>query len=633
MQGLATSVHSADVSRLSTMMAAVQMGISTMRRRPLRTLLTAVTVVLLTFTILTFASFGSSWGARRTYEGPMNASSPRILIRHQLWSPISEEVYHTLRGHLADEAAVVPRYWLSPTAQEVQDALTKNERLEKLLASSDVSRTASIAAAIGLDPADVQRQPELGGILAGDVTLLARNGIFLTDAIRRAMGLTAQDVGKAKVLLAGRELIYAGVVSDEIDRFVMLEGSSMLPVDYQTTSGGMMEGGQEAIGESMTEIPGMESAQFARYNVDKVVIVSPQAAKELGGRIRSICIYPRQVDATAQLARQVATVAGYPTYYGQQGGTYRLIFTSLAQASGVRDLLIPVLLGGLIIFATMLGSVSDREREIYTFSSLGLAPPHIASLFFAEASMYAVIGGMGGYLLGQVVARLLAFLGSIWNFSIPTMNYSSTNAIVTILIVMGTVLISTIYPAVKASRSANPGIQRSWRIPKPKGNLYDLIFPFTVSAYDIVGVVSFLREHFENYTDTSIGVFATTGCGVFLQRETDRLGFGGKVALAPFDLGVNQQFALLSRPSEIEGIDEVRLLLYRLSGAKGDWQRANRVFINDLRRQLLIWRSLPEEIMEQYRRKTLEAWDRLPPESEFLPPEMPDDQSTTGDRQ
>ena len=74
MQGLSATVHSADVSRLSTMMAAVNMGISTMRRRPLRTLLTAITVVLLTFTILTFASFGSSWGIWPSYQGAMTGS-------------------------------------------------------------------------------------------------------------------------------------------------------------------------------------------------------------------------------------------------------------------------------------------------------------------------------------------------------------------------------------------------------------------------------------------------------------------------------------------------------------------------------------------------------------------------------
>jgi hypothetical protein len=252
--------------------------------------------------------------------------------------------------------------------------------------------------------------------------------------------------------------------------------------------------------------------------------------------------------------------------------------------------------------------------------------------------MYAVIGGMGGYLLGQLVARLVAASGS--NLA---MNYSSTNAIVTVLIVMCTVLISTIYPARKASRSANPGIQRQWRIPKPQGNLYDLIFPFTVSAYDITGVVSFLKEHFDNYSDTSLGVFATTACHIFRQRDNEErpaaakrggdpgmLGFRATVALAPFDLGVNQNFALLSQPSEIEGIDEVRILIYRLSGAQGDWQRSNRVFINDLRKQLLIWRSLPADIMDRYRQRTLEIWDALPCEQALGAPDGVDGQSIGG---
>jgi len=302
-----------------------------------------------------------------------------------------------------------------------------------------------------------------------------------------------------------------------------------------------------------------------------------------------------------------------PTYVGDmREGVFRLVFTSLAKASGWRDLLIPVILGGLIIFATMLGSVSDREREIYTFSSLGLAPAHVASLFFAEASIYAVVGGMGGYLLGQVVARFLGWFSAAFGWSVPTMNYSSTNAIATILIVMCTVLISTAYPAIKASRSANPGIQRAWRIPIPEGNLYDLVFPFTVSAYDITGVVSFLKEHFDNYTDTSIGVFTTSDSQIFKQQSNDMLGFRATVALAPFDLGVNQRFAMLSQPSEIEGIDEVRILIYRLSGAQGDWQRSNRVFVNDLRKQLLIWRSLPHQTMDHYRQKTLAQWGQLP---------------------
>jgi hypothetical protein len=622
MQGLATTVHSADVSRLSTMMAAVNMGISTMRRRPLRTLLTAITVVLLTFTILTFASFGSAWGPRETYEGPMSGSPPRVLVRSQLWGAIGEGAYDVVRGHLADEAAVVPRWWVSPTAQDAQNAKNAGVTTDLLLATDDLRQITSIAAAIGLDYVDVREQDQLRDTLEGDPNALSGRCIFLTEAVRDELQGDPNKLEGAwkplkvgdQVMLAGIRLTFAVTIRDKLAAHTMLEGSSVLPVDYHASSGGALESftQQQSQAETLSEMPDVESAQFVSYNLDKVVIVSPQVARDMRANIRALNIYPRPGRDIRDIAHRVACISELPTYVGDQGGVYRLIFTSLARASGWRDLLVPVLLGGLIIFATMLGSVSDREKEIYTFSSLGLAPPHIASLFFAEASMYAVIGGMGGYLLGQIVARVLGYLSNLGWVSVPNMNYSSTNAIVTILIVMGTVLISTIYPAVKASRSANPGIQRHWKIPKPQANLYDLVFPFTVSAYDITGVVSFLKEHFDNFSDTALGCFATTRSSIIRQKANSMLGFRATVALAPFDLGVNQSFALLSQPSDIEGIDEVRIMICRLSGAGGDWQRSNRVFINDLRKQLLIWRSLPHEVMEKYRNKTLETWDQLP---------------------
>lgn len=612
MQGLATTVHSADVSRLSTMMAAVNMGISTMRRRPLRTFLTGATVVLLTFTILTFASFGSSWGTARTYQGPLNGNE-RIMVRQPLWGAIGDGVFRTLRGYFEGKALVVPRYWMSPTATQARDAIAANATTDVLVSDASTKQIVPIAAAIGMDIIDLQKEQRLRDVFEGNVDLLARgkNGIFLTDAVRGELGLSEKDIGKATVLLAGRPLIYAGVFADRADAYTSLEGSSILPVDYQASGGESLDV-FTAQDTSTLEAAEIESAQFVKYNLDRVVVVSAQTARNMGAKIRSMSIYPADTKEIHGIAERAATVSALPTYVGHRGAVHRLIFTTLAKASGWRDLLIPVVLGGLIIFATMLGSVSDREKEIYTFSSLGLAPPHVASLFFAEASMYAVIGGMGGYLLGQIVARLLGLLSG-W-INVPTMNYSSTNAIVTIMIVMCTVLLSTVYPAIKASRSANPGIQRSWKIPKPEGNLYDLLFPFTVSAYDITGVVSFLKEHFDNYSDTSLGTFASLESRVFRQKENDMLGFRAKVALTPFDLGVTQEFALLSKPSEIKGIDEVQILIHRLSGAQGDWQRSNRVFINDLRKQLLIWRSLTHEIMDRYREKTLSVWDQLPRE-------------------
>ncbi len=610
MQGLSTTVHSSDVSRLGTMMAAVSMGISTMRRRPVRTILTAVTVVLLTFTILTFASFTSSWGNRRTSIGPMSGPT-RLLVRHPFWTRIREDVPEMLEGFLADRATVVPRYWVAQSAEDVQAYKQANRVKQILLGDAEGERIVPVQALVGMDVRDVEQAAELADVLGGKGQALRGDGVFLTEAVAGPQGLNVA-VGDT-VCVDGVACTFAGPIDRrKITRYKLLEGSSMLPVDYEATSGGGGEV-QTVQTTSIEDLPEMESAQFEHFSSDRIAIIPAALARRLGGRVATITIYPREEANVERMAQRVATVTHLPTYVGSGGGVTRLFFTSLTAASGWRDLIIPVVLGGLIIFATMLGSVSDREKEIYAFSALGLAPPHVAGLFFAEAAVYAVVGGMGGYMLGQVVARGLSFVSETFGIlSVPTMNYSSTNAIATVMVVMCTVMVSTIYPAIKASGSANPGIQRSWRIGRPaSADLYDIVFPFTVSAYDITGVVSFLNEHFQNYTDSTLGVFATSSSRVF-RKPDNMLGIEADVALAPFDLGVAQKFALMAQPGEIEGIEEIRVLLRRTAGTRGDWQRANRVFVHELRKQLLIWRSIDPKVMEQYRQRTLQEFQGLP---------------------
>ncbi|MEX0744488.1 MAG: ABC transporter permease, partial [Phycisphaeraceae bacterium] len=262
---------------------------------------------------------------------------------------------------------------------------------------------------------------------------------------------------------------------------------------------------------------------------------------------------------------------------------------------------------GLIIFGTLLGSISDREKEIYTFSALGLSPQHVGVLFFAEAAVYAVVGGMGGQLLAQIVAQVMTWMQAAgWISMGEAINYSSTNALFAIGVVMATVLISAIYPAYRASKSANPGLARAWRMPAPEGDELSMVFPFTVSAYDITGVVSFLAEHFRRHDDAGLGNFAASNVRIG-RNAAGNLELAAELALAPFDLGVTQELRLAAKPSEIEGVDEVAIDATRLSGAKGDWVRANKVFLQDLRKQFLLWRTLSNELIEHYRAQTLET--------------------------
>lgn len=73
-----------------------------------------------------------------------------------------------------------------------------------------------------------------------------------------------------------------------------------------------------------------------------------------------------------------------------------------------------------------------------------------------------------------------------------------------------------------------------------------------------------------------------------------------RVWLAPFDMGVSQDSDIILLPSAEPGLYELQLRLVRQSGEIAAWQRVNRGFISDLRKQLLLWRTITPEGQQEY---------------------------------
>jgi hypothetical protein len=590
-QGLTSTVHAADVSRLGTILAAITMGISTMRRRPLRTGLTAATIVLLTFTILCFASFDTRTGVIRLFLKPA-PSYTGVLFHRVNWEPIPTQILELFQGRWSEKAQTCGRYWLSPSS--AQAAAT-------LVSRTDGAAPVALLGILGIEEAELSFRSNLADSLGGKGAKLAEHVYFSAEVAQRLKVMPGDKVLLGGLRLTVGKLLNAVAVSVLYD----MDESPILPVDFQNASNKEIQAQQVSRpADDTVTLRGGEN--WTTLAPDSVAIVSAATARRLGGNLRVISLYVDNADVAEQIAPEMARMLGYPVSATLGSGVHRFLLGALVQANNIKDLLFPLLLGGLVVFGTMLGSVADRQKEIYSFSALGLAPAHIASLFVAEAMVFAVIGGLGGYLLAQGTMTALTYPAGLGWIRVPEMNYSSTNAIATILVVMATVLISAIYPALKASRSANPGIARSWRMPPPEGDKFEIAFPFTVSQYDFTGIASFLKEHFDNYTDTGLGVFMAQDAAL-VERGEDKLGISARLALAPFDLGVTQSFELYSVASEIPGIDEVKIDIERRSGQPKDWQRLNKVLLNDIRRQFLIWRSLPQETMEVYRQRTLGA--------------------------
>jgi hypothetical protein len=163
---------------------------------------------------------------------------------------------------------------------------------------------------------------------------------------------------------------------------------------------------------------------------------------------------------------------------------------------------------------------------------------------------------------------------------------------------MGVVLLSTIYPARVAARSAVPDIVRRWRPPPPTGDRWEFAFPFMISEKEVVGLCGFLASFFQAYGEESIGDFYADKVRVVREIEADSGGIEYAVQLllwlAPFDMGVSQFVQIECAPSPTRGVYGVEVFIQRLSGQDTYWQRVNGRFVNHLRKQFLLWNTLDD---------------------------------------
>jgi hypothetical protein len=593
MQGLSSKVHGGQAEG-GTALAAVVIGISGMRNRPLKTFLTATTVALLTFTILVFASFTSSLGVVRTYLGAPRGAQ-RIEFHIPSFLELPRKLTDAITTTYADRYDVHVRgaSFKDPVMYEYKDDAYNVAR------NPDTQAAQLLDAVLVVDPAEVPRLDPLFAPLGAPPADGLPN-ILISKVLAEKLGALAG----ATITMRGQAFrVLSFFDSQALKHLENIDGTKIVPPNFEATFAA--QGNRPSDSGSVRNVfKGMDTNSFLYASTDLTAIATFSGMKKLAPIANVLTLYPKNNAASVEAdARELAEFVEGPVFANGDEGAQRFFFTKAVEGSGALEVLVPLLLGGLIIFSSLLGSIVDRQREIFTFSALGLAPPDVATLFFAESAVFAILGGMGGYLISQLVVKLLSVLATYGLADVPDINFSSFSSIVTILIVMATVMLSTIYPAVMAGRSANPGVARKWRMPKPEGDRVTFPFPFTVSADAIGGILAFIREHFENHGDASIGAFAARDISVFSAPRDDggkAWGIRAEVALAPFDLGVFQSFEMQTRPSDIQGIDEVVVKLARLNGAPGTWLRSNRAFIDDLREQFLRWRSLPVSTVLHY---------------------------------
>ena len=579
----------ARTSRLGVLSTAIRLGIANMRRRRLRTALTGFAVVLITFVLLCFVST-RRYANDRQYPLAGEPQYTGVLIRQAGGRPLPEQIDAALRSIVRQPspAGTALRYWW----------LRSDPDWRLPVSNPGNGKRVGFKSALGLS-ADEVNLSAVGRVCPNWGNFAERGGCYMASQRADALGIKPGD----RVFVAGQSLELIGVLDPgQFDHLVVdLDGRSMLPTDFsaltdeqrralaptdQPMSHGETETGADIRMEA--DLPALSSRE---------VLILP--ASVLRGvrdcQLKSIALAARDGHEAERIAEQVAQRLAYSVIFGAPERGLRVVASTPLFPTAPWSLFIPLLIGGLIIFNTMLSSIAERQREIYVYTSLGLAPVHVGFLFLAEALTYGLMGSIFGYVVGQAVGTCVSRLGGLGGL---TLNYSGSQAVMIMVLVLVIVTVASLLPAWLAGRLAAPSHKRSWQVPPPVGDQIRDSLPFTVTGVTRTGMVAFLYQYLDAHREASSGHFSTDHLRTF--QDSTVIGIEGTVWLTPYDLGVRQEIRLSIHPTEIRNIFAIDIELHRASGSVPAWHKLNKLFLRQLRRQLLGWRKLSRERRQQY---------------------------------
>ncbi len=618
LQTRAQLVQSGEIGRWKAFVAAFLLGVSNLRRRRLRTALTCATLIILTFTIMSFTSAKSMrrharvlYDAKAPYQG--------FMLKNVNWRSLPPDAFGRIANSFGGKAIVVPRVWLEDEDRTRSIPIPLYSKGRSFEAQGMVGLSADEPQVSGLDQ-----------ILTAGRWLLPneRHAVLLPDRMAEQLNIDPSRLPNRTLTIWGMPFKVVGIFSGKkFNERIDLDGEPLTPVTFpREMSSELTEVEEEAL-ESGDEVREFQS-RYQHIPGDLTVIVPYQFLLAAGGHLKGVAIRPLYQESTQETARDLIDRFGLSLFSGEPEGTFLYNASDTMSYSGVPNIIIPLIISIFIVLNTMIGSVYERKREIGIYTSVGLAPSHVSFLFIAEALAFGVLSVVFGYLMAQTTAKLFAET-SLW--AGITVNYSSLSGVAAMVLVIVVVLISVIYPSKVAGEIAMPDVNRSWTLPPARGSLLELTLPFLMTYKEHRSIGGFLYEYFEGHQDVSHGMFSTADIefryvcenspgqtrdsddGAAKKCEYDQLlQVEARVWLAPFDFGIMQLVALQFRPAATEaGFFEIHVRLNRESGEANAWYRINKAFLHDIRKQLLIWRSFDDATKSEYEALLLTAEKQL----------------------
>ncbi len=325
----------------------------------------------------------------------------------------------------------------------------------------------NFGANILITPHTDQLSLSYGGITLGGVSVDPREipqGLLeRIDTIpnRRNIAAVAPKVLGA-VDVNGERVLMMGVLPDKefhLKRWWTVDGRP-LSSDSEIVAGsavasrlGLSMGDEVAISGRAFMVTGVLRETVSQD--DDLLIVSLAAAQALLGKqgvvslveVAALCGDCPVEDMVNQIS---AVLPGVKVGAIQQVVKTRMHAIEQFQAFSLGVATVVILIGALVVFVTMMGSVNERTREIGIFRALGFRRGHVVSLILMEASWVSLMAGVLGYLAGMGVTRML--LPVFAKEHSLHLNWDPVLGGGAILLALLVGTLASLYPALHASR-------------------------------------------------------------------------------------------------------------------------------------------------------------------------------------
>jgi len=579
--------HTIETSRVGLITTALAVSIENMRRRRFRTLLVLLNLIVVSFALTALTSISPYIGIKYVPLG-INPTYSGILIKNGISTPtrdiLGPYTVDIIRGVAEGEAIVMPRAWYYPASIGPNIGV-----ITRLSAVDSKNITYPINAALGLISQDASLL--FSSYLAiPTLPLIGENWCLIPDSAAEILNVKVGDY----IMLQGTQFRVAGIYNTSlIDPYSLtdLRGTSIAPIDPYYVS---------ALGISAI-VPLMSGQQPPPLSWSRLIVIPFETALNLGGYVAEVSIkFPSDTNEEyiIRLAHDLANILDITVYVGISERSFVASRISTFTTFGLEGIIVLMILGSFNVIATLLAIQRERIRDVFIYTTVGLSPLEATVMAILEALTYSTLGVAIGYFLGfigNMVFKELGVLPATFTF-----NYASTFAMLSLSLLLLAALISSYYPARVASKLITPSLERKWKpSTKPKAGLWEMPLPLKINQIEEVkGLILFLKEYY-----LGVGIerrsFRVDNVGIDLSDpEGPRIKVA--VSLAPYEAGVKATINISALWTEAEKSYSFMILIRKESGEESIWAKGSYEFIDDLRRQILLWRFLSVEERANY---------------------------------